>query len=77
LVSGFTYKNMELPTYTSQIDLLPPSERADYAKYINFILSWESDPEFDPELYLWHETIIVWHSQNQQPTKRTLQNSHW
>jgi hypothetical protein len=52
---------MELPILESQIEKLPHSERADYAKYINFVLSWELDPDFDPELYLWHETIIVWH----------------
>jgi hypothetical protein len=43
---------MELPTYTSQIDSIPPPERSDYAKYIEFVLSGESDPDFDPELYL-------------------------
>jgi hypothetical protein len=68
---------LELPIYTSQIDSIPPPERSDYAKYVDFVLSWESDPEFDPEFYLWPETIIVWHSQNQPLTKRTWQNSQW
>lgn len=49
---------LDLPTYTPQIDTLPPPERADYARYIEFVLSGD-DPDFEAELYLWPETIII------------------
>lgn len=43
---------MELPTYTPQLESLPPPERADYAKYIDFVLSGDEDPDFNPLQYL-------------------------
>jgi hypothetical protein len=45
-----------IPIYISQIDSLPPPERADYARYVAFVLSGDEYPDFNPLQYLetWH-----------------------
>jgi hypothetical protein len=47
--------------YISQTNSLSEEQAILQSRYVAFVLSWESDPDFDPELYLWPETIIVWH----------------